>query len=165
MKQLIAFYLLFMLCNGISQRKTEIISTPSGRIDGIYNRYAQLFLGIPYAQPPLNKLRFQLGDWGLFHKVLIQSPTIGVRFRTKDNAQQFNNRFSELLNCRSSSDELQCLQAKTWQEICQAQTTTADLIELNAFSIQKFRPWEPALGLSRFRLIYNSTQIFQEVIH
>ncbi|CAF1354220.1 unnamed protein product [Didymodactylos carnosus] len=219
----------------VADRKTEIISTPSGRIDGIYNRYAQLFLGIPYAQPPLNKLRFQtpkslkkwtnifeanklghgcienctdpqstssaplydlsrlvnltyviivtfnyrlgafgfyfnidkspVGDWGLFHKVLIQSPTIGVPFRTKDNAQQFNNRFSKLLNCRSSSDELQCLQAQTCQEICQAQTTTADLTELNAFSIQKFRPWGPALGLSRFRLIYNSTQIFQEVIH
>jgi para-nitrobenzyl esterase len=43
----------------MSQKETVVVETPSGKIRGLKEDFLCVFKGIPYAEPPVNELRFQ----------------------------------------------------------------------------------------------------------
>lgn len=62
---IIQLFLLFLL---IVKIENTVISTKYGKINGFdykteSGRVAEIYLGIPFAQPPINNLKFEVSFW------------------------------------------------------------------------------------------------------
>ena len=88
------------------------------------------------------------GNVGLFQQAVLESPPLGIFFRTPAENKPYAEKFFTLMNCSNPSftpDQLvRCLDQLSWQQITVAQTTN-EFIPQYPFVTSEVMVWQPVL--------------------